>query len=177
MVMSIQKRTKRLTVCAMLCALGVVILLMGSFITVMDLSMAVIASLLCVVAVIEYGGAWPWMIYAATSILSLVLIPNKEVAALYAIFFGFYPIIKEKLEKRSRVFAWVCKEIIFHIVLAACFAVWKMFFPQELTVSIPIPLWVVFILMLELVFVLYDVALTRLISFYVYRLRQRFRFF
>ena len=177
MVMPNQNRTKRLTVCAMLCALGVVILLLGSFITVMDLSMAVIASLLCVVAVIEYGGAWPWMIYAGTSVLSLVLIPNKEVAALYAIFFGFYPIIKEKLEKRSRVFAWVCKEIIFLAALVACFAAWKIFFPQELTISIPIPLWVVLILVLELVFVLYDVALTRLISFYVYRLRHRFRFF
>ncbi len=161
----------------MLCALGVVILWLGSFITVMDLSMAVIASLLCVVAVIEYGGAWPWMIYAATSVLSLVLIPNKEVASLYAIFFGFYPIIKEKLEKRSRVFAWVCKELIFLVALVSCFAVWKIFFPQDLMISIPIPLWVVLILMLELVFVLYDVALTRLISFYVYRLRQRFRFF
>ena len=175
--MPIQNRTKRLTVCAMLCALGVVILWMASILSVIDLSMAVLASLLCVVAVIEYGGVWPWMIYAGTSVLSLVLVANKSAAAFYALFFGFYPILKEMLEKHNRVFAWVCKEILFHLALAGCFVVWKIFFPQELMISLPIPLWVVFILMLELVFVLYDVALTRLISFYVYRLRHRFRFF
>ena len=54
---------KKLAVCAMLSALGVVLLSLGALISVMDISMAVIASLLCIVAVIEYGGSAPWMVY------------------------------------------------------------------------------------------------------------------
>ena len=84
-----------MTVCAMLSALGVVLLLIGSFVEVMDLSAAAIASLLCVFAVIEYGGASPWLIFAVTSVLSMVLLPTKTPALMYLAFFGYYPIIKE----------------------------------------------------------------------------------
>ncbi|MBQ3000089.1 MAG: hypothetical protein IJD64_06490, partial [Clostridia bacterium] len=70
------QRTKRLAVCAMLSALGVVMLGIGSIISVMDISMAVIASLFCIFAVIEYGGAAPWLVFFVTGVLSLLL-PQK----------------------------------------------------------------------------------------------------
>lgn len=176
--MSVQNPTKRLTICAMLCALGVVILWLGSVIEVIDLSMAVIASLLCVIAVIEYGGGAPWLIFAVTSILSFVLLPNKGIVAIYAFFFGYYPILKEKLEMRGRVLSWVCKEVIYHLALVAILLSWRfLFFTEDLALpSTPI-LWVAVFAALEVVFILYDVALTRLISFYIFRLRRRLPFF
>ena len=159
----------------MLCALGVVILWIGSVIEVADLSMAVIASLLCVFAVIEYGGAAPWLVYAATSVLSLLLLANKGTALTYVLFFGFYPILKEKLERKPRVTRWFFKELIFHAALVVSLIAWYfLFFSAQLALH---PLLIaVGILMLEVVFVLYDVALTRLISFYLFRLRHRFHF-
>ena len=167
--------TKQLTVCAMLVALGVVLLWIGSVLEVAEISMAVIASLLCVLAVIEYGGAAPWLVFAATSVLSLLLLPNKGVALTYAVFFGYYPIVKEKLEKRSRVMRWVLKEIIFHIALVVLLVAWKwLFFP---TVGALTPTFFVLLVVLcEIVFILYDIALTRLISLYLFRIRSRLRF-
>ena len=53
-------QVKYLTVSAMLSALGVVMLGLGSLVEVLDLTFAVIASLLTVYAVIEIGGAYPW---------------------------------------------------------------------------------------------------------------------
>ena len=104
--MSNQTNTKRLTVCAMLAALGVVLLWIGSILEVAEISMAVIASLLCVVAVIEYGGVAPWLVFAATGALGLILLPNKGIAVTYLLFFGYYPIIKEKIERRTRGVRW-----------------------------------------------------------------------
>ena len=95
----IRKRTKYLTVSAMLCALSVIILSLGSLIEVLDITTAVLASLLCIYAVIEMGGAYPWLIWPVTSILALLLLPQKTPALFYALFAGFYPILKEKLEK------------------------------------------------------------------------------
>ena len=69
-----RKQVKYITVSAMLCALSIIILMLGSFIEVLDVSVAVIASFFCIYAVIEMGGAYPWMIWAATSILSLLLL-------------------------------------------------------------------------------------------------------
>ena len=68
---------KRLTVCAMLVALGVIFLGIGALIEVLDISMAVIASLCVIIAIIEYGKGAPWMVYAATSILSLLLLKSR----------------------------------------------------------------------------------------------------
>lgn len=160
----------------MLAALGVILLYLGSLVEVLDISMAVIASLLCVVAVIEYGGGAPWMIYGVTAILSLVLLPNKTPAALYAIFFGFYPVLKEKFEKCNRALAWVLKEITFNaaMVVAGLVAVFVLLGPDNALVN-PLVIGVAVVLC-EIVFVLYDIAMTRLITFYLVTLRSRFKF-
>ena len=172
--MSNQTNTKRLTVCAMLAALGVVLLWIGSVLEVAEISMAVIASLLCVLAVIEYGGAAPWLVFAVTGALGLILLPNKGIVATYVLFFGYYPIIKEKIEQRPRAVRWVLKELIFHAALIALVVVWKWLIAP--TAALPSPILLVALIVLcEVVFVLYDVALTRLISFYLFRLRHRFR--
>jgi len=171
----IRKRTKYLTVSAMLAALGVLILSLGAFIEVLDISVAVIASLLAIYAVIEIGGAYPWMVWGVTSVLSILLINPKTPALFYAFCFGFYPIIKEKLEKRNRLICWVLKLIVFHLCLGTLVLVLWLFFPAQLDMGafwwMPLVLYA-----LSLVcFIVYDFLLTRMISFYLFRLRKRFR--
>ena len=157
----------------MLAALGVVLLCLGSFIEVVDISMAVIASLFCVFAVIEYGKSAPWLVFGVTAVISLVIVPLNSPAIMYTLFFGYYPILKEKFEKLRAVTSWVLKELVFNVALAFMLVSLKLIiFP---TVDIPLMLYVLVVLACEVVFVIYDFALTRLISLYVYRLRKRFR--
>ena len=156
----------------MLSALGVVLLYLGSVVEVVDISMAVIASLFCVFAVIEYGGSAPWLVFSVTAVLSLILLPNKTPAVMYAFFFGFYPILKEQFEKMKSVTAWILKEIVFNVALVL------IFFAVKYLLTIPDMLFTMYVILVvgcEVVFVLYDIALTRLISLYVYRLRKRFK--
>ena len=157
----------------MLAALGVVMLWIGSVIEVMDASMAVLASLFCVFAVIEYGKSAPWLVFCVTSLLSLILLPQKLPAVLYALFFGYYPILKEKLEQKSRVVGWIWKEGIFHVALAVILVCSRWLLMGTATQ----PLWYygILVVLAEVIFPIYDLALTRLISFYVYRLRSRLR--
>ena len=161
----------------MLSALGVILLYIGSIIDVLDISMAVLASLACIIAVIEYGKSAPWAIYGVTTVLSLILLPNKTPAVFYAVFFGFYPILKEKLEKLNKITAWVLKEVVFNVclVLMALAAYFFITVGDNALLSSPIII-AGMALLAELVFVLYDVALTRLISFYIVSLRHRFKF-
>ena len=107
-----------MAVSSVLSALGVVMLYLGSMVEVLDMSMAVIASLICVFAVIEYGKGYPWLIFSVTAILSVLLLPIKTPAVMYAVFFGYYPIIKEKLERLPRVVSWILKEVIFNVAFA-----------------------------------------------------------
>lgn len=172
--MAKKMQTKKLTVCAMLSALGVVLLWLGSAIEVVDVSMAVIASLFCVFAVIEYGGSAPWLVFLVTGVLSLILLPQKTPAVMYLLFFGYYPILKEKLEKKRKLTAWIFKELLFNaaLILMLVLSRFLLMGSGEMQSA-----WIFLAvaLLAEVVFPVYDLALTRLISLYLFHLRKRLR--
>lgn len=164
-------KTRVLVLCSLMSALGVIILYLGALVEVLDLSMAVAASLFVIVSVIELGGIYPWLVYAVTSVLSLLLLPNKFGGAVYFAFAGFYPIIKEKLERTPGVFCLVLKFVVFNLCLFAMYGVAKLLL---LTLQFEYALWVIAVT-LNLLFVLYDIALTRLIGAYVHVWRKKLK--
>ena len=190
MARGISEKTKKMTVGAVLSALGVVILFIGSMLETLDLSMAALASFLCVLAVIELGGAYPFMIYAVTGILSVILMPYKMSGWFYVLFFGYYPIIKEKLERLKKPIAWLIKLAVLNGAIWICITIAYFLFlgPQQSKTIIDMfysffgdaSLGSVFAigmyLLVNVAFVVYDIALTRLISVYLFRLRKKFRF-
>lgn len=157
-------------------ALGVVIMYAGSLIEVLDLTAAVIASLLCIVTVIDLGKRWAWVVYAATSVLATVLLPNKFPAVTYLLFVGYYPMIKAALEGRitSRGVRFAVKLLIFNPAFAAITAV------SVFVLRIPFDergfMIAVLFALGNLTFIIYDIALTRLITFYIVKLRPRLKF-
>ena len=190
MARGISEKTKKMTVGAVLSALGVAILFLGSMLETLDLSMAALASFLCVLAVIELGGAYPFMIYAITGILAVILMPYKMSGWFYVLFFGYYPIIKEKLERMAKPIAWLVKLAVLNGAIWICITVAYFLFlgPQQSKTVID-TFYSIFgdpsmgslfaigmYLLVNVAFVVYDIALTRLISVYLFRLRKKFRF-
>ena len=168
------KGTRALTVSAVLCALGVILLAIGSLLQMLDLTMAAVASFLIIFAVIELGGKWPFLIYAVTGVLSVLLVPYKTAPLVYLCFAGYYPMLKALLEGHlPRLWAWVLKLIAFNAGLfVLLFLAFKLFAAFEITSA-----WYYWLLpACSVVFVVYDIALTRMISAYVYKWRSRFRF-
>ena len=170
-----RKATRYLTASAVLAALGVVFLALGALVEVLDLTMAVIASLTVVFAVIELRGKYPILVYLVTAVLALLLLPSKTPALVYALFAGYYPILKAVFEGRfSRTVAWIFKILVFctAAVLTVLVSVRLL-----MLYEVAFKTWYIALLLpLAGVFVLYDVALTRLITVYLVRLRGRFRF-
>ena len=168
-------QVKYLTVSAMLSALGVIILGLGALIEVLDISVAVIASFLVAYAVIEIGGAYPWLIWIVTSTLALLLLPLKTPVLFYALLAGFYPIIKQKIERRmARLPAWGLKMGTLAISLLVIWGVSKLFFPELLETTGG---WIMASAMLVMgvaCFVLYDLVLTKLITRYFAKWQKRF---
>ena len=89
------EKTRRLALCAMLSALGVVILYLGSLIEILDLSLAALAPIFVIYVAIELGGYWPWLVYLVTGLLALILLPQKFAAVVYLLFTGVFPMIKQ----------------------------------------------------------------------------------
>ena len=171
----IRKRTKNLTICAMLCALGVILMTVGAFIEVLDLSTAALASLLCIFVVIEIGGGYPWAVWAATSLLSLLLLPQKTPAIFYALFLGYYPVLKAYFERLPQWISWVLKLVTFHASLGLIYLCLKLFIPialEELGQS-----WLLLGTygLALLCFIVYDFALAKLLTAYLYSFRKYFQ--
>ena len=160
----------------MLCALSVIILGLGAVIEVLDISVAVIASLFVVYAIIEIGGAYPWLIWIVTSIIALLLLPLKTPVLFYALLTGYYPILKQKIERRmARVPAWATKMGVFVLSLALIVGMAWLFAPARLETTGG---WIMVAATLALgvvAFVLYDFCLTRLIAVYFAKLQKRFK--
>jgi hypothetical protein len=165
------KRTKKLTLSALLAALGVVLLLLGSLVELIDLSAAAVASFLVVFVFIELGLPWALLLWAATALTSLLIFPSG--ASLFYAAFGLYPLLKAALERLPRALEWTLKLLSFGAVLAAYILVGKfVLFLPDAALSGAL-LWA-FIALAAVAFVLYDIALSRLIVFYSLRLRHRF---
>ena len=168
------KGTRALTVSAVLCALGVILLALGALLQVLDITMAALASFLVIFAVIELGGKYPFLIYAVTALLSMLLVPYKTAPLMYLCFAGYYPLLKAALEGHlPKIWEWVLKILAFNAALAL-----TVFLAVKIFVAFTVPaVWYYYLLpVCSVVFVIYDIALTRVITAYLTRWRQRFRF-
>lgn len=167
-----KKQTKLIALCSMLSALGVVLIACSAFFDVLDLTVAAVASLFTVFAVMEIGGIYPWLIFAVTGILSLMILPSNPGAYCYVLFFGHYPMIKSRFERRLRpLVAWIFKLIFFNIIFSGYLFLFPLFLPTEFFDGV----WYIVLAYLlgNLLMVLYDLALTKLVTAYLGGLRER----
>ena len=185
----VSHKTKKMTLCALFAAMGVALIFLGSVIEVLDLSVAAFASFFCIFAVIELGGAYPWLLYAVTSLLAVILMPYTMGGWFYLLFFGYYPILKEKLERLKKPIAWGLKLVILNVALLISVALaYFLFFGQTDGNLIDAFVYIfggegfgeIFAFgvyaLVNVVFIIYDIALTKLITFYFIKLRHRFKF-
>lgn len=112
-----RRATRRLVTSALLCALAVVFLGMGALIEVFDLSAAAAASLVLLPVLLCYGRRYAILSYAVTSVLGIMLMPQSLGVWMFAGVTGYYPLIKQKLDRLPRVLAWVAKLVILTAVM------------------------------------------------------------
>ena len=168
---------KKTALAAILSALGIVLLAVGSIIETLDLSSAALAGFVIVIGVIELGGRYPLMMYFVISVLSVLVLPNK-FSALFFIFGGFYPMFKAYVERFHNIIAWTLKFSVFNtffifIILAVRFLIARNLLPpvSEDNFLFENFKFVVF-LVANLTFLLYDIAMTRIINLYIVKIRK-----
>jgi hypothetical protein len=100
-----RKTAKSVALGGMMAALAVVIMCMGGIIPMATYVCPMLCSLLLAVVLRLTGRRIAWAWYAAVSLLSLLLGPDKEAAAVF-VFLGYYPIIKPWLDRRKVPILW-----------------------------------------------------------------------
>lgn len=160
----------------MVTALSVVILMP----TALDLfvyALPAMAGMLTMFCVVELNRKWSIGVYTAVSLISLLLVPNKEAAIMYVAFFGYYPIVKSVFEsKLPKIPEYICKFLIFNLSVICAYAVLikllGMPFDELMGITeddgllkrFAVP---VMLLLGNLVFIVFDIALTRIVTSYL----------
>lgn len=164
------RQSQRVSTGAIVTALAVVLLYISCAMPTMQLTVVAAAGILTAAVMIEAGTGLSVMVYVAVSLLSLLILPDKSSGVFYLFFFGHYPIVKYHLERVSNpVLCWAAKLAAGNLCIAAVCLILHLFFPEWV---FEYALWIIWA-MCNLVFVLFDVALTRLIVYYQYRIRPR----
>lgn len=95
-----------------LAALAVVIMSMGTLIPVATYVCPMLCAVLLKVVLNACGKRIAWAWYGAVAILSALMAPDKEAAAVF-VFLGYYPIVKPRLD-RTRP-QWLWKGLLFNV--------------------------------------------------------------
>ncbi len=163
--------------CALMAALGTVIMAMGGLIPIATYCSPMLAALLLIPVLSELGAGWAWMTWAVTAALSLMLSVDREAAFLY-LFVGCYPILQPRIDAiRSAPLRFAARLLFFAAALGAMYALllWVLqldTLTEELGAAAR---WMalLFFAALVAVMMLFDLALGRLRLVWLYRLRPR----
>ena len=168
----------RAAFCGIMAALSCVFML-AAFIPAGKYALPAIAGIVIVPAVVELGIRSGWMSYAAAAAVTLILPVGIEPKLLYILFFGYYPILKAGIESRfSRHVEWLIKFAVFNAAMAASYTLLAKVFAFDIAemfiisgFSVP---WLI-LLAGNAVFVIFDIAITNILSAYMRVLSPVFR--
>ena len=159
---------------AVLGALSLVLVYIGSIAPTGNWGIIAVAGLLPSAAVISVGLQAGFLCWACVSILAFLLIPDKFCVLMFAVLFGLYPMVKSLIERlRRRPLEYVLKLVFFNLAFTVLYVVMK----NAVLASLPEVFSVVWVLYLagNVVFLLYDFGFSKLIGAYIARIQRAVR--
>lgn len=103
----------------MLAALAVIIMCMGGMIPASTFVCPMFCCIMTKLVLQLCGRRMTWAWYGAVALLSVLMGPDKEAAAVY-VFLGFYPIIKPWMDKQHLAIMW--KLLFFNTVILVMYS-------------------------------------------------------
>ena len=172
---SFHTTSRRTAVAGVLAAGSLAVLWLACMVPSGRIGLTGAAGLFPVAAVLAAGRAAGYLCWAASALLGLFLLPDKGVALLYLIFLGLYPVVKNNIEGLRRLpLEWLCKLACFNAALSLFWFALRVLFLPDPPVWLGERTWLLY-LAGNLIFVLYDVGLSRLIALVMARMPGRRR--
>lgn len=170
--------SRRIALAGVFGALSAVMMLLGGILPFATFAAPAIAGILIVPVAIEYGLRTGYLLYAAIGLLALFVVPDKEMSLIFLFFLGYYPLLKASIERiRARAVQWCIKLAVFNACVLCMYAVLFFLFPMGAVADELQNTGLLFagllLVMGNVTFVVYDIAIARIIGLYCARLRAR----
>ncbi len=164
--------SKKAAFCGIISCISTICMFLTNIIPIGTFALPSIASIFILAIVIEIDRKWAFMTLISSVILSLLFAQDKEAVIIFIMFFGPYPIIKSLVESfKNRHIQYILKFSFFNISVILYFfiSVYILMIPREAFTIFGINLPIIFLIMANFIFILYDYSLTLLIIKYIKR--------
>lgn len=161
---------KTMAVSAMTVALSVALMLIGGVLGLGMYASPMLAGLCLLPAGRRCGRKYQWLIWAAVSLLSLLLVAEPEQNLMYIAIFGLYPLLYPGFERLNRRIRLLCKLLYFNATVVAVETLVMLVLVPEI---LSVPLAAALLIMGNAVFLCYDFLLPRAEGIFLLSKRKR----
>ena len=171
-------KSKKVAFGGVVAALSLVLMLLTGVFPFGTYALPCLAGMLLTFIVIEFNHLWALGVYLCVSLLSIFLSADKEAALYYVLLLGIYPVLKSFFERiRFRWLSFLLKFLYFNAsaVCSYFISVYLLAIPKESFEIFGVNMPLVFLVLGNLVFAVYDVAVSRIAFLYLNRLRNMFK--
>ena len=170
------RKTKKVTLSAMMVALATVLIVVGGYFEFVDLTASAIASLLVIFVYVEIGRYYAIGVWLCTTLTTFLFLPAKiMLPILYFMVFGGYPILKAYIERLPRKIWLIVKLVFANVIFVALIAIYEFIFKLPLFDTEIFALKVGLYVFLNVAFVVYDIFLSVALRLYLLRFRNRIK--
>lgn len=172
-----KRQSTRVALCGIISSVSVVLMFMTGLVPFLTYTLPAVSGALLAIIVIEINKKWATGAYIAISLLSLLIVADKEAAMFFVAFFGYYPIIKEVIEnKLPKVLEWIVKLLLFNVAAVVAYAVIIYVFGIPFDEMEEYGKYSILLLLAmgNVIFILYDYCVTSLITLYYQRWQKSF---
>ena len=166
-----QRKSWAMAYCGIVAGRCVALMLLGAVIPIAMFIAPAVAGFLIATVCVECGLQMALTAYAAVSLLALLFVPDKEVALIFTVLLGYYPLVKPKFERiRPALLRGVCKLLLCNGAVLAMYGLIYLLVPmgsisQELRTT-AMAATLVTLAMGNVAFLLYDRALHNMLMMY-----------
>lgn len=170
------KPSIKVATCGICTAISVVLLFFGGVIYIFAYVVPIVLGILMMMLKKSLKTSSAVSVYVATSLLSFMIVPDKETVLLYVLFFGYYPIIKASLDKiKPKSISVLVKILLFNVSLTIiellCVYVFGIPFFDEGVFSIS--LLIMFAVLMNVLFAMYEYILKHSLMIYEKKFEKR----
>lgn len=145
----------------------------------LNMTLPLFAGMLISVVAIEISPSWALVTYIVVAILSFFITPDKEAAIFFSVLFGYYPVLKDAVDKmKAKLISFIIKLAVFdaamvliYYITVYVFGTVDIFEEFGFLGDVMIP---VLLIVMNLIFLLYDYCLTVTMQAYIKWFRPTF---
>lgn len=174
----VKKVSYKVSLGGIISALSLFFMFLTGFMPLFVYLIPALTGAMLLIVYVEINAKWAFITYVSVALLCLFITPDKEASLLYIMFLGYYPLLKMFIEKiRNSVLKWILKLTIYNIMIVAYYQI-----IVRVVVNVDLVKEmdefgkygaIIFLGITNIVFIVYDIAVSRLKDLYVKWFRKK----